>query len=131
METQDTGDTYFSQVPSLGFAASHELVWRSDNDFAWIRHSSGGVWVDLAEVPSDDVAVSEYVVAFRVPLAAIDSQHTSIKFVMAMIDTEAGNEKTYAGVPFNTFLDGFDPDFETYYDFSLEGGALPIESAIY
>ena len=89
-------------------------------------NSDGGAWLwDPTWDFSGDVWQSGPFVELRLPWADLGyaAFPATVRVHMSMVSV-SGNW-TYAGVPSTSFTDGPDPDYMTYYEFTVGGSAPP------
>ena len=122
------GVDYMGQSPTLPFPARWHVRWKADGTYTNMQEYSGG-WVDSdGSWPNlADVRASGDFVELRIPRSAIADPAT-VPLVMGVL-REGVNAATFAGVPESAFSDGFDPNFTSYFEFELDGSALPVEHA--
>jgi hypothetical protein len=118
-----SGLLYNTQQPALPFNAKYHIQWRTDWSSPNMKNYEGGSWSDM--VFSGSLVLNGNFVEMRIPLADIGSPSTILNIHLSCIYDLSSNEVTYAGVPFNSFIDGFDPNYTHYYSFNLAGSISP------
>jgi hypothetical protein len=118
-----SGYLYGTQQPSLPFAARWHLHWgAANNDVAAYVYNSG--WTDAGWNFTGDVSKSGSYVEMRVPLADIGTPN-SVQLHMSVINRTTGSESSYGAAPSASFIDGADPDYQSYFEFDLTAGLAP------
>lgn len=125
------GVQHGTQQPELPFEATHVIRWQLSDAYNSLLTYNGA---DFTESPYwFGTAGSSYTsnwaldqAELQIPLSAIGvggpfSLHFSLLY------EGAGYESTYAPMPSSSFVDGYDPDYTTYYLFD-HGGTIPPTS---
>jgi hypothetical protein len=129
-----TGPRYNTQQPGLPLPVSHHLRWKPDGSYDSLLRWDGAAWVEVAAPylagPSADVAERdrEQVVEWRIPLADL-ALGRRVDLALGWIFEGAGFESTYAAVPVDTLLDGYDRDWATMFSFDLDSPLPPAQYA--
>jgi hypothetical protein len=119
-----TGLSINSQQPTLPFAADYAIQSILNGGTA-LWHSSGAGW-STVNAPSLDVARRDSFVELHVSWADLGDPST-VSVAIAMVNDLPGEEATFAGVPRNSFADGPNVNYETYYSFDRNLSTHPSE----
>lgn len=121
-----SGQLYNTQQPALPFAARWHLRWKTDGTLASIQTWNGTMWVesgiDLTGRIFKTVGGNYLEISLRRADLGIT---TSAPLVMGMINEAATFEYTYAGVPGDAFVDGYDRDYAHAFAFDLTASTPP------
>lgn len=117
-----TGQIYNTQQPGLPFSAKWHLRWKADNTLTSLQTWDGMAWIE--DSFGGSVFQSGTFLEMRIPRSDLGDPAT-LKVHMSMINEAGGGEFTFAGVPAGSFTDAVDPDYTKYFDFDLNGSALP------
>ena len=122
---QTGGFAYYTQTPTLPFAARWHIHWAADDNSTLAYESNGTTWADDGWNFLGDVYRSGTFVEMRIPRADIGAPST-LRLHLSMINTTALNEYTFAGVPSTSFTDAFNPPlYQHYFEFDLTGSQAP------
>jgi hypothetical protein len=124
-----TGVAYKNQTPGLPFEAMWQVHWKANNTNTRAVKWSGSQWVLETWDFTGKVVQSGSFVELAIPLVNIGSPST-VAVHLAMVNEQTGGEWTFAGVPFNSFTDGFDRNYTKFYDFDLTGSIAPTQYSI-
>jgi hypothetical protein len=117
------GFPYNTQSPLLPFEAKYHVRWRTDYAITNAQEWLGG-WQDAGWEFTGNVAHIDSLVELRIPLVNIGCP-SLLRLHISLINEEAFSEFTFAGVPSNSFIDGYDPDFSTFFEFNLDSSEAP------
>jgi hypothetical protein len=117
-----TGMTYNTQQPTLIFSAGYNLCWKTDNSYTQIFRYNGSSWSGMSW--TGNIANNDDYVEMRIPLADIGSPSV-VKVHVNMISSAVASEWSYAAVPSTSFSDGYDPDYNKYYQFDFGSMTVP------
>ncbi|MCA9490855.1 MAG: hypothetical protein KC621_13090 [Myxococcales bacterium] len=123
-----TGVILNTQLPGLPFAASLALRRKADGSYDDIQEWNGQTWVgtpNLLGTLGSSAAESGQGLEIAIPRGLIGSSR--IQVVMAQVFEGNGFESTYGGVPDDSFVDGYDPNYATSLTLDLSS---PDPSAI-
>ena len=123
----DDGVLHNTQQPSLPFVTSHLVRRKADGSYDSLEHHDGQAWNSTSPwlgTAGSQVAEQGDVLEMAIPLDAIDSPEV-IELFAALIFEGGGYESTYAGVPSNSFVDGYDPDPIDVFTFDLQSSDPP------
>jgi hypothetical protein len=129
-----TGLRYNTQQPGLPLPVSHHLRWKPDGSYDSLLRWDGAAWVEVAAPylagPSADVAErdGEQVVEWRVPRADL-ALGRRVDLALGWIFEGAGFESTYAALPADALVDGYDRDWATMFSFDLDSPLPPAQYA--
>ena len=124
-----SGVDYQGQAPQLPFAARWHPRWKTDGSYTNMQEFDGQ-WADAAVPllgPADYDHAGQFV-EMRLARDLLGAPET-LPLVMGIL-REGNNPASFAGMPAGTYTDGFDPDFEVYFDFELDGSTLPINHVL-
>jgi hypothetical protein len=121
-----SGVQYNNQQANMptGFAAKYHVRWKSDNSYTNAQSYSSG-WTDAGWSFSGNVFQAGNYFEMRIDRSNIGSPST-LKLIMNMLNEQNGVEWTYAGVPNNSFSDGYDPNYAKYLSCNLNASTQPI-----
>lgn len=130
--TADPGSTngvvLNTQLPGLPFAASLAIRRKADGSYDDLQLWNGQAWVGTPNVLGtlgSAVAESGQGLEIAIPRDLLGTSR--IQVVMAQVYEGNGFESTYAGIPDDTFVDGYDPNYATALHLDLSS---PDPSAI-
>lgn len=122
-----TGLTFGTQTPGLPFEANVAVRRKADGSFDSLEvfDAPTGTWISTPFWLGTDgsAAVEGDVLELRIPRDLLRSD--TIEVLLTWVFEGAGFESTYAGVPADTFLDGYDPDPATYLVLDLGSPDAP------
>ncbi|MCB9568135.1 MAG: Ig-like domain-containing protein [Myxococcales bacterium] len=127
MMGSSVGVLYNTQQPNLPFDARWHLRWKASDDYGGALEWSGGAWSAVGFGPiagGDDVATADDFVEMRVSWADLQSPDM-IEVHLGMLREQPLSEATWAGVPANSYMDGYDPDYAHYFNFDVLGSLTP------
>ena len=116
------GFPYNNQQPQLPFLAKYHFRWRTDS-FISARVFNGTAWVDPGTGSGNFVRTGSFL-EWRIPFANIGAP-SEFGVHISMINEAGGTEWSYAAVPSNSFVDGYDPDYSKYFHFDLSSASAP------
>ena len=101
-----------TQQPALPdeFFSEYMILWACDNTQLTVNRFEGGDWI-LWPAPTDHFLSGNYM-EMSIPWEWLNTPDI-LKVVSSHIKEDVP-EWTYAGLPADTFVDGYDPDFSTY-----------------
>lgn len=117
-----------TQLPRLPFAASLAVRRKADGSYDDLQQWNGQAWVGTPNVLGtlgSSVAESGQGLEIAIPRDLLGTSR--IQVVMAQVYEGNGFESTYGGVPDDTFVDGYDPNYTTSLTIDLSS---PDPSAI-
>jgi len=119
-----TGVAYGPQQPTLPFAAGFHTRWRVGVSEFSVLAWDGSSWVDSGWDLTDDWAAEENFFEMRIPRADIGDPST-VRLHLSLVKNVDMEERTTAGVPSTSFVNGLDPDYEAYFEFDFLGTDAP------
>jgi hypothetical protein len=117
-----TGLSLNSQQPGLPFVANYAIQSKFNGETVFWK-TDGGSW-SMANAPSLIVQGKDNFVELHVSWADLGDPST-VNVVVAVVKDQSGIEYTFAGLPGNSFTDGFDPDYTTYFMFDRDLNTKP------
>jgi len=127
-----SGVPHNTQQPDLPTPMSTLVRWKADGSFDSLETWSGSEWTSTefwlgteGSALAEDDASS--IVEMRIPLALVGATDT-LDLHMAWVYEGPGYESTYAATPAVSFVDGYDPDFASWYRFDLQGPTPPSDT---
>jgi hypothetical protein len=129
MPGSTTGVLYNTQQPLLPFAAGYHTRWKASDDFGGTLAWNGNAWANANFGPivnSGDVATAGSFVELRIAWTDIGAPDM-LELAMGMLREQPFNEASWAGVPAGAYVDSYDPDIGSYYEFDVLGSTLPAE----
>lgn len=121
--TTSTAMMMNTQQAQLPFGAKYLLSWRADN-LLQVYSYNGSAWITSNIVASSDYSQNGNFIEFRISRAALGNPQ-NIKIHGSMLNTNDYSEWTYAGTPYNSFMDGYDPNYTKFYNFLLWESIAP------
>jgi hypothetical protein len=121
----NTGLLYNTQQPNLPFLAKYQIRWQTSGAIPNTLEYNGASWVDAGWDFTGDFAHLDSFIELRIPLVDIGSPLNSLQLHLSMINENSTLEYTYAGVPFDSFSDNYDPDYTKYFEFDLTNPSAP------
>ena len=109
-----SGLTFNTQQPGLPFSASHAFRRRLDFAVQDVQMWNGSSWVTA--MIGSGAAVSTNYIEVALNLAALGSPST-LQLAAYLLNEQSGFESSYAAVPGNAFVDGYDPQVGAYLTF--------------
>ena len=120
-----TGRNYNTQQPTLAFGAGYLLDWGTDSSTMDAYEYDGANWTSAVwGLSADDISRSGTYVEGRIDLGNIGDP-TTFRIHMGMVSTGGGSEWTFAGTPSESFTDGYNPGYSSYYWFDRLAAASP------
>lgn len=105
------GMMFGTQQPTLQFSVNYMFKWRADGMYSQLYRWYGSFWgLEGAWLPSGNVATSGHFVEYRLGLGLLGNPQT-MSLLSFMVNETAGAEWTWAGMPSNSFVDGYNPAF--------------------
>lgn len=124
-----TGMNYAGQQPGLPFAAKYHLRFKVDGGYTNRQMWNGSAWQDMGNYTwGTDKARndSNQFIEFKIPRShlGMDTAKT-MQWVSAIIYEDGGGngDSMWAAVPSDSFINGFDRDFGTFYEFDLSSNS--------
>lgn len=123
------GATYNTQQPTIPFEAQTHLRWRTDAAFTGVLQWDGATWSEPEwTINPGDVFHTEAFVELRVARAELGDPDV-LPVHMGLLRETVLDEASWAAVPSDSYVDGYDPDFTAYFEFDLNGSTLPGQYA--
>ena len=120
------GVAYGTQKPLLYFDVDFHISILLQDGSPSAMVVNGSAWEAASwNLSESDVGQNGTFLEARVPWSYLDNPE-EIKFASALVDSESGEEKTYAGVPYESFQDGDNPFFTMFYRFEIGGTTAPF-----
>lgn len=126
-----TAAPYNHQTPTLPFASHYGVRWRADGNSSAAMIFDGSNWVTSNSWPSNNdihlntsATIADRWLEMRVARTVFGSP-TTVNVHLSMINELSSYEWTWAGVPSNSFTDGYQVDYGHYFAFDLSGAATP------
>lgn len=128
-----SGVQFNTQQPALPTPFTHLLRWKADGSWSSWMTWDGGTWQDTPSwlgTAGSSYAEDEGLgtVEFAVPLAAFGGAG-SIAVHLGWVYEGSGYESSYAPVPADSFVDGYDPDYTAWYAFDPAASDPPATIA--
>jgi hypothetical protein len=121
-----SGITHNTQTPDLPFRASHAIRRKADGSFDSLLAWDGMVWQETADwlgTQGSAAAEGGDLLELAIPRQLLGGARVQI--ATAFVFEGSGFESTFAGTPADSFVDGYDPDLGSFYEFDLNASDSP------
>jgi len=128
-----TGVQHGTQQPYLPFGADALWRYKADSTYAVLTVYDAYGWGDLASDGDAEVptwAESGDTLEVAIPWASTGVTERLFALHVAQQYEGAGYESTYGGLPTNSFVDGYDPDYGSYLWFDRDAITAPAVQGV-